>query len=766
MKHQENCCRLLSAALDYGGKGWQIIPLHEPKGNFCSCSNPKCSSIGKHPRTPHGVKDASSDLDIIRQWWNKWPSANIGIATGQRSMITVVDVDLKHDGDKNWREFYNRNSLQKTLQAKSGSGGYHCYYAYANHLGNKAGFLPGVDIRGNGGYIVAPPSLHHSGNHYEWTTSFPLAIFPTAVMHAIHKKSDQQINKFPEGKRNSTLISIAGFMKRQGISSPVVINALKAVNPILCSPPLAVVEIEKMSQSVSQFEVNDSQWQKPKNLPQLKLHAPSMSEEFLPPSLSTWILDICDRMQVPLEFVAAPAIVSAGSIIGRQVGIFPKQEDDWLIVANLWGGIVARPGCLKSPAIAEAMKPVEALITKAHKDFEAAKFVAKTKEDLVKARIEGVKEQIKKAVKMGKMTELNELENQYRDFIEMVNKTKISERRFKTNDATIEKIGMLLHENPQGLLVFRDELAGWLQNLNRSDREADRTFFLESWNGFGVFDVDRVLRGHTHIPALCLSIFGGIQPARLANYVTQATGGGKDDDGLLQRFQLLVYPDIDRNWKYVDRKPKFSAFQSVATVYEKLANLRDMKSDSSEKTIPGMHFDQKAQELFINWWQNHENRLNSEKPEIPAIESHLAKFRKLVPALALIFHLLENQTSESSVSSTSLELALKWVHFLELHARKIYGDVQFSELLSAEALANKIRSGKVQNGDSIRSIYRRHWARLDSPEATDQAVDVLERHHWLRVEQTKSGARPSEVIRFNPNLENFFSSQNKKGSLI
>lgn len=120
----------------------------------------------------------------------------------------------------------------------------------------------------------------------------------------------------------------------------------------------------------------------------------------------------------------------------------------------------------------------------------------------------------------------------------------VTEKRFKTNDATVEKIGALLLDNPNGIMIIRDELSGWLKTLEKAGREGDREFFLESWNGYGSFTVDRIGRGTLHIPSLCLSIFGGLQPGKLDAYISQALNSGAGDDGMLQRFQLLMYPEM------------------------------------------------------------------------------------------------------------------------------------------------------------------------------------------------------------------------------
>jgi hypothetical protein len=104
----------------------------------------------------------------------------------------------------------------------------------------------------------------------------------------------------------------------------------------------------------------------------------------------------------------------------------------------------------------------------------------------------------------------------------------------------------VLRENPAGLLYVRDELSGWIAQLDK--RARDRALFLETWDGNGEFTFDRVGRGTVHARGMCLSVFGSIQPGSLQTYVADAASGGAGDDGFLQRFQLLVWPDVAREW--------------------------------------------------------------------------------------------------------------------------------------------------------------------------------------------------------------------------
>lgn len=119
---------------------------------------------------------------------------------------------------------------------------------------------------------------------------------------------------------------------------------------------------------------------------------------------------------------------------------------------------------------------------------------------------------------------------------------KPTRQRYKVNDPTVEKFGELLNENPNGLLVIRDEITALLKHLDKAEHSADRAFYLEAWNGNQSFTYDRIGRGTVDITALTLSVIGGIQPAVIKPYITNATNGGSSDDGLLQRFQLLSLP--------------------------------------------------------------------------------------------------------------------------------------------------------------------------------------------------------------------------------
>lgn len=166
------------AALHYVSLGWKVLPLHWVINQYCSCNEPGCTSVGKHPLSilvPKGKTQASSDAKLIKEWWKKYPYANIGIVCGKVSGVFVLDIDEKHGGldvlctlEKEHGEFTPNNYPGRVI---TGGGGYHFYYKYPEKSEGKitshTGVMPGIDIRADGTYVVAPPSNHVMGI-YQW----------------------------------------------------------------------------------------------------------------------------------------------------------------------------------------------------------------------------------------------------------------------------------------------------------------------------------------------------------------------------------------------------------------------------------------------------------------------------------------------------------------------------------------------------------------------------------------------------------------------
>jgi hypothetical protein len=287
--------------------------------------------------------------------------------------------------------------------------------------------------------------------------------------------------------------------------------------------------------------------------------------------------------------------------------------------------------------------------------------------------------------------------------------------------------------------VLRDELVGLIATWEREGREGERAFFLEGWNGNQSFDTDRIGRGHIAIPNLCVSIFGGIQPDKLTVYLEQAEHA-LANDGMLQRFQVLVYPD-PRRWEWRDRSPDKRARDAAYAVFETLAEFDPvargaMPPDDFAK-FPHFCFDEAAQAVFIEWSADlHQERMPNE--EEPIIRQHLAKFDKLFPALALIFHLVDCAADgiRGPVSKDAALRAAAWCEYLEAHARRCYGLLKDDGLRAAQALSAKLERGALEDGFTLRDVRRNQWRNLTADAAIQAALDWLEDEDWLRSEST------------------------------
>jgi hypothetical protein len=262
---------MLKAALWYARKGWPVLPLFGCVDGICECGDYGCETPAKHPRISGGVNGATTNPKLIKEWWDKWPNSNIGIRTGMKSGIFALDVDPKTGGDDSLSELEAKyGKLPHTVESSTGSGGRHIFYNYPGYyVKGIIGIRPGLDIRGDGNYIVAPPSLHISGHRYEFETSsrpdeVEIVAAPKWILDLIKNESSKKQNNsndknsspeiIPDGKRDDTLTSIAGKFRRQGMEYSEILPALLAINQKRCKSPLPDSQVEKIVKSINRYE--------------------------------------------------------------------------------------------------------------------------------------------------------------------------------------------------------------------------------------------------------------------------------------------------------------------------------------------------------------------------------------------------------------------------------------------------------------------------------------------------------------------------------
>ncbi len=430
-------------------------------------------------------------------------------------------------------------------------------------------------------------------------------------------------------------------------------------------------------------------WPEPTPLPNGLPPVDRFDAELLPVALRGWVMDIAHRMQCPADFPAVAALVALSSLIGARVVIQPKAKDDWQVVPNLWGSLVGRPGVKKSPALSEALKPLHRLQANEFELWQAAHEVWALDcklEELANAgrekKAKGLADKDPAAARA--LLEPGDMP------------VEPTARRFIVNDATVEKLGELMQQNPWGTLSYRDELYGLLTGLDKQGQEGSRAFYLQSYDGNQGYTFDRIGRGTVHIPRVCLAMIGGIQPGRIQEYVRGAVAGGSADDGLLQRFGLTVWPDTTGEFIHVDQWPDTPAKQTAWAVFERLAGL----APANDNDPHVWRFSPEAQALFVEWLVPFETEIRGDDLH-PAMVSHLSKYRKLIPALALVFALIDTPNSGGIVHEGELLRALAWGEYLRTHANRLYAAAVIPETTDAVTLLSRIRAGKLTDRDGV-----------------------------------------------------------------
>jgi putative DNA primase/helicase len=404
------------------------------------------------------------------------------------------------------------------------------------------------------------------------------------------------------------------------------------------------------------------------------------------------------------------------------------------------------------------MIPLAALEKEADRAFTEAALRAEVDKIEHDARRKAAKAKMEKAIENKSAEEIDSAKEYLLSLEREISSPRC--KRFKTNDTTIAKLTELLAENPRGLLVFRDELIGFLVTLEQEGREDSRAFYIEAWTGWSSSGIktDRITRGTTSCNP-CISILGGIQPSKLRLYL-QSTLANIGNDGFIQRFQLLVFPDRPKKWKLVDRRPDDKAREQVKNIGAFLA-ATDFISIGAHKEesfpLPFFRFSLEAQEFFYGWYSILEERLIKEYDD-GLITEHLAKYRSLMPSLALIGYLTRILSGALIGEGVALEDAKRAVDlcaYLETHARRVYAMIEHRGVYAAKALLKKIREGAIGDKFTQREVYRKGWSGLDSKGVEDACIELISRG-WLKEEVVSpalKGGATGFKYRLHPSLQ-------------
>jgi len=519
------------------------------------------------------------------------------------------------------------------------------------------------------------------------------------------------------------------------------------------------------------------QWAAPMPLPfYLRPELPGLDNALIPAQFLAYCTDVAYRKQAPIEYVIISFLVTVSCLLGNKIGIYGKQRDNWVETANIWAMLIGKPGRLKSPVINEVMLFLRLLEDEFKREYKKAMSQhaasIKTLENQIKAQKSPPKAKNTPAIPATPLPasltqqQLEHLQSQINDL--KANPPKLRRRIVK--DTTIEKLQIILSENPEGCLLLWDELATFLAILEKRDNEAARGFFLESWNGSNSYTVDRVTRESFIIDHLCLSIFGTIQPDVIMKYARQSILK-HGSDGFLSRFQLYVFPPLG-TWKYNDTTPNPEAQQLIEDITGFLSAWRphdDPHSADYRRDAPGkigVYFDAEAQALFVRWLTELQQRIYNNKIESPRMNEHLSKYPTLMLRLSLILHCAEHAIKKAipaKIDQLTAARAIAWCEYLERHAERMYGadKAEQDEMVKlALSLLEKIKDAKVTTGMTMSRIKRKGWSGLTDVAIVASAVDILEEHEWVRmVPKANTTGRHTQGIEINPSAMHYLQDK-------
>jgi hypothetical protein len=501
------------------------------------------------------------------------------------------------------------------------------------------------------------------------------------------------------------------------------------------------------------------EWEKPNEIETKTPAVQTLPPELMPEPLRPWLADVAYRMQTPSDFSTVSALVIIGSIIGAGCGIRPKRLDDWEVIPNVWGACIGRPSVvLKSPSMSEATKLLDRLQADYGERYEQEKAGAEFDSLETKAMLDDVKSQLSSKTKgkgKDRVVSPDDLQKLKADYVELTqNATPEPTRRlFKTNETSIQSMTVLQTQNPRGILVFRDELTALLVKWDREDGADERAYFLEGWNGNGSYTDCKIGRGITDAKQICISLLGGIQPDKLKRYLYQAMQG--NNDGLMQRLQLAVWPDEPEHWQLVDTYPNKADKQRAYDILKVLAELDFAQCGAMQGEYddrPHFRFDDAGQVVF-NQWLTELQTVKLQREENPLMVEHFGKFRSLMPSLALIFHCIDlaDGKPQGPVTERAARLAVEWCKYLESHARRIYAMAESLEHEAAVSLAEKIKSGCLPSPFTCKAVYDKGWHGLKDRHEVEAACNILIDENWLMMER-----KPATGNRGRPPLPEYY----------
>lgn len=693
-----------------------------------------CKAGDKRPATANGFKDATKVSEEIRLHFRQ--HRNVAIRTGEDSAVFVLDVDMP-GGDATLAALVAEHSeLPRTVTASTPSGGKHYYFRFpeGGSIGISAGKIgQKLDIRGEGGYVVAPPSSTAAGA-YRWdngcspdVTGFADA--PTWLIDLVRSGGPATTKpavglgdgKVPEGGRNAALASLAGVMRRSRCNEAAIVAALRVENRSKCSPPLPDGEIRQIAKSVAKYAPGG-------DAPMLPFKP--FPIEALPEPFGTFVADSAKSIGCDPSYIALPLLTALASAIGNSRTI--ELKAGWTEPSILWSAIVGDSGTMKSPALEIALRAVRQRQTRnlAGHEFAVDAYSA----DSMRYDLELA------AWKKNGCTGLLPQKPQ----------EPIADRTW-ADDLTIEALAMLLLNQPRGLLVACDELATWLGGFNKysSSGGGDAERWIEMYGGRSMV-VDRKTGEPKTIivPKASVSVTGGIQPGPLRRALTLQ----HRESGFAARILLTNPPPRPKRWTEAGIDP--AVVERIAEVFERLYGLEADGSVLGALKPQVVRLSAAAKSAWVEFYNEHALDIDVASGDLKAafskLEGYAARF-------ALVLHLTEQaaggEAKADEVSAECFRSSRLLIDWFKYETRRVYAMLSESEAdRELQELEGKVaaKGGAITVRELMRSSST--WG---TAHAAEQALGQLKdagRGHWQVTPPTSNGGQPTRrlVLGFPP----------------
>jgi len=782
----------LEFAKQYQRRGWQPLPIPHRT---------------KHPVITGWQNLKLNESDLANHFNGK--QQNIGVLLGAKSN-GLTDIDLDSTEAVKIADYFLPPTTAEFGRASTPRSHreYMCRDEYYKKFNNP--FLlssPSKEVRDKaciaefrgkeGLQTVFPGSTHESGEPISWhADGEPLEVDAQTLRRAVAQLASAcLISTFwRDGVRQDLTMALSGALLRNGFDLPQVKNFIKAIcfaandeetadrlksvdataqkiksgGNVYGFPTLGELTDKKLVETVCKWLQIESRQDgepvhqtdataeftnEPKPLDLTLKPVATIDDDCLPKVLVDWLRPASKVIGCPFDFLVLSAIVMIATVIGSRLRVKPSQNNDWFVVASIYAGLVGLPSTKKTPALDETRKPILELQCAAREAFE------KLKSDFeIEARFYE-----KESTKILKESATAD---DYKRKIEELNKTKKNQptvRRFEINDITVSKLIQFLAENPIGLMLFRDELTGWLKSLEAEYDTNARPFFLEVWKGAIAYTLARQDGRDIYLPSGTLSIVGGVQPSKLQRYVSEAYSFD-NSDGFLQRF-LFAYPDAYKQTEkasetdyYAMQKGFTAANETIKTIagYDFHTKLIEVTGSNGDK-FHTVKFDREAQNTVDQWKDEIEAEAEKLQIEDEAFSSFLYKLPKNCFAIALIFHCLENINQSYFPDEISNVTALKAIAYTDVlisHARRVFALGENQIFALAQTLIGKIKKGELKRGFTGREVARKQWSGLKTPDTVKDVLSLLIDYGYLKEDLQQGNGRPTVRYYIHPSLEN------------